>query len=356
MEHLVRFPKLGIEMTVQEQAFAIGPFSVRWYGVLIGFGFLLAVLYSFRCAKKMDINEDKLLDVIIWGIIGGIIGARLYFVIFFAGDFFTGPTFMDNFLKIFKTYEGGLGFYGGLMGALLAAGMTAKIKKMNIPALFDQIALGFLIGQGIGRWGNFMNQEAFGSPTDLPWGMASDMTGGVPVHPCFLYESLLCIFGFVLLHLFTRKFRRYDGQTFLLYIIWYGLIRFFIESLRTDSLLVRGTQIKVSMLVAALCVAGGIACLAVFRRRTVLSGCGCKKVMEANGIDLVTCQTIKTAEEEAAEKAAKEEKDSEMYSTIFGDLKDEESSVGEEDNAAENRESSEPEMSEEENETSDCEK
>lgn len=323
MTHLVSFPKLGIEITTHEQAFAIGSLSVRWYGILIGLGFLLAVLYGFRCAKKMDIDGDKLIDVIIWGIIGGVIGARLYYVIFYAGDFFTGATFMENFLKIFKIYEGGLGFYGGLIGALVAGGITAKVKKMNIPALFDQIALGFLIGQAIGRWGNFMNQEAFGAPTDLPWGMVSDNTGGVPVHPCFLYESLLCVAGFILLHFFTRRLRRYDGQTFLLYIIWYGTSRFFIEYLRTDSLVIANSGFKVSMVVAALCVLGGIICLFVFRRRTVLSGYGSKKVMEANGIDPITCQKIETPAEEMEEtEKAKEDRqsDKEEYSTIFGDL------------------------------------
>lgn len=331
MSHLVSFPKLGIDVTVNEEAFAIGSFSIRWYGILIGLGFLFAVLYAFRRAKKMDIDEDKLIDAVIWGIIGGVVGARLYYVIFYAGDFFTGATFMDNFLKIFKIHEGGLGFYGGMIGGLLAGGITAKVKKMNIPALFDQAALGFLFAQAVGRWGNFTNQEAFGSPTDLPWGMQSDMTGGVAVHPCFLYESLLCILGFILLDIFTRKLRRYDGQTFLLYIVWYGLIRFFIESLRTDSLMIWGTNLKVSMLVAALCAIGGGIALVLMRHRTVLSGCGCKKVMEANGIDLVSCQKVKTEEEAAAEKEEQEKADSETYSTIFGDLKEAEGTATEQD-------------------------
>jgi len=145
-------------------------------------------------------------------------------------------------------------------------------------------SLGFLIGQCIGRWGNFFNQEAFGVQTNLPWGMVSENTANVAVHPCFLYESLWCLLGFILLHIFSRKFRRYDGQVFILYLVWYGLGRFFIEGLRTDSLITPMLPIRVSQLVAAVTVLFGIALLIVFRNRTSLVGCGSKKVMELNGI------------------------------------------------------------------------
>lgn len=149
-------------------------------------------------------------------------------------------------------------------------------------------ALGFLIGQCIGRWGNFVNQEAFGRATDLPWAMYSEntvMEVGGAAHPCFLYESLWCLIGFILLHIFTRKFRRYDGQTFLLYVIWYGVGRFFIERLRTDSLLTPFLDLRVSQLVAAVSVLAAVVLLIVFRNRTSLTGCGSKKVMELNHID-----------------------------------------------------------------------
>lgn len=311
--YIVQFPKLGWEFTVNDTALQIGSFSIKWYGVIIGIGFLLAILYGFQNAKNVNVNSDKLLDAIIWGLIGGVVGARLYYVIFYPGD-----KYIQNPLEIFKIHSGGLAFYGGLIGALIAAIIVAKVKKMNIPALLDLVALGFLIGQGIGRWGNFVNQEAFGTVTDLPWGMSSINTGNQPVHPCFLYESLLCIVGFVLLHFFTRKFRRYDGQTFILYVIWYGFIRFFIEGLRTDSLYLFGTDLRVSQVVSGLAVIAGIALLVLFRNRTTLTGCGDKKVMELCGVVIGQEMTADTKAEET------EEEDTE--STIFGTLTKEERS------------------------------
>lgn len=280
MKHLVKFPKMGIEISVNEDVFKIGTFEVKWYGLLIGLGIVLAMIYAVKQAKKMDINIDDMLDVIIFGMIGGIVGARLYYVIFFPGD-----QYWQNPMKIFAIRDGGLGFYGGLIGGLLAALMVAKIRKINIPALFDLIALGFLIGSAIGRWGNFTNQEAFGGPTNLPWGMQSNNTllsVDGPVHPCFLYESLLCAIGFVALHFFNKNMRKYDGQTFLLYLAWYGFIRFIIESTRTDSLRIGGENgLKVSMVVSALFVVVAIVALIVLRNRTKLSGVGNRRVQEA---------------------------------------------------------------------------
>lgn len=215
-------------------------------------------------------------------------------------------------MEIFQIHDGGLAIYGGLIGAVVFGGLMAKIRKMKVAAVLDIASLGFFIGQGIGRWGNFINQEAFGSATDLPWGMHSDNTALVVdgnVHPCFLYESLLCLLGFVLLHFFTRKLRRYDGQTFLLYIVWYGACRFFIEGLRTDSLIIPGTGLRVSQVIAAACVVAGIILLVVFRHKTSLTGCGDPHVMEAVGLV------------EAAEPQPEEEH---IASTIFGDLPEEE--------------------------------
>lgn len=311
--YLVQFPKLGLEFTVSDTAFSIGNFSIKWYGIIIGIGFLLAILYGFKNAKNVNVNSDKLLDAIIWGLIGGVIGARLYYVAFYPGD-----KYINNPLEIFSIHSGGLAFYGGLIGALIAAIIVARIKKMKIPALLDLVSLGFLIGQGIGRWGNFVNQEAFGTVTDLPWGMSSVNTGNQPVHPCFLYESLLCIIGFVLLHFFTKKFRRYDGQTFILYVVWYGFIRFFIEGLRTDSLYLFGTGLRVSQVVSGLAVLAGIVLLILFRNRTTLSGCGSKKVMELRGVVI--------GQEMADEVKTEEKEDEDTESTIFGTLSKEERS------------------------------
>lgn len=311
MEHIVTFPHLNIEMTVKETAFTVGGFSVQWYGLLIGLGFLIAILYAFSSVKKLNIDEDKLIDAVMGGIVGGIIGARAYYIIFFPGDFFTGDTLSENIYQAINIHSGGLGFYGGFIGALLCGGIVAKIRKMNIPALFDVVGQGFLMGLTVGRWGNFVNQEAFGEATNLPWGMASDNTGGLTVHPCFLYESLACLLGFLLIHVFCRKFRRYDGQVFLLCIIWYGLLRFFVEQLRTDSLMIG--NIRVSVLVAALFVVLGSLILMIFRKRTALTGCGNAAIMKQNGVEFGSLQREREAQR-AEEEAAAQEKN-----TILGD-------------------------------------
>ena len=315
----VQFPGLGLEFTVNPVAFQFGPIqigpftfgTVYWYGIIIAAGLILAFLYASLSCKKMRINEDKLINCVIAGVIFGMIGARLYYVIFYPGD-----KYINNPLEIFNIHEGGLGIYGGIIAALAAGAITAKICKMKVGAVLDVASIGFLIGQGIGRWGNFINQEAFGGATDLPWGMMSSATQAVvpnsPVHPCFLYESLWCLLGFVLLHLFTRKLRRYDGQTFLLYVVWYGLGRFFIEGLRQDSLIIPGTALRVSQVVALVSVLAAVVLLIVFRERTSLSGCGAKDVMALNAVvDDIPDQEKKEDEEDGK-------------STIFGDLQFEE--------------------------------
>ncbi len=283
MTHVVDFPGLGLQFTVDEVAFTIGNFQVRWYGVIIAAGFLLAILYAFSSCKKMNIDGNRFIDAVVVGLIGAIVCARLYYVLFYPDNQY----YWEHPMEILNIHEGGLAIYGGLIGGMLFGGLTAKLRKLNTLAVLDVTSLGFLIGQGVGRWGNFVNQEAFGAATDLPWGMSSDNTLLVsegPVHPCFLYESILCFLGFLLLHIFTRKLRRYDGQTFLLYIVWYGACRFFIEGLRTDSLIIPGSSLRVSQVVAAACVLVGLILLFVFRRRTNLTGCGSRKVMEAVGL------------------------------------------------------------------------
>lgn len=278
----VQFPGLGISVNINPVAFSIGSMTVKWYGVIIAVGFLLAFLYAMKSCKKMRIDDDKFLDVVIVGIIGGIIGARAYYVLF---D--TSSQYIINPVSALYIWEGGLGIYGGIIGGLLCGALMAKHRKLSVLAVMDVASLGFLIGQTIGRWGNFVNQEAFGVETSLPWGMTSEATSRIasgPVHPCFLYESLWCLLGFVLLHIFSRKFRRYDGQVFLLYIIWYGVGRFFIEGLRTDSLITPFLPIRVSQLVAVISVIAAVVLLIVFRKRTVLTGCGSKKIMELNSL------------------------------------------------------------------------
>lgn len=305
MTYNVTFPHLGLEFNINPVAFSIGNFHVYWYGIIIAAGFLLALIYASFSCKKMNIDINRLFDVVIVGLIAGVIFARLFYVVFYPGD-----KYWKNPLEIFQIHDGGLAIYGGIIGAVVFGSLMAKLRKLKVTAVLDIAALGFLIGQCVGRWGNFINQEAFGSATELPWGMHSENTAAVVdgnVHPCFLYESLLCLLGFVLLHFFTCRFRRYDGQTFLLYIVWYGACRFFIEGLRTDSLIIPGTSLRVSQVIAAACVVAGIILLVLFRHRTSLTGCGDRRVMEAVGL---------------VESTALPE--DETPSTIFGDLPPEE--------------------------------
>ncbi|MFU0833415.1 MAG: Phosphatidylglycerol--prolipoprotein diacylglyceryl transferase [Oscillospiraceae bacterium] len=278
----VQFPGLGIDVTVNPIAFKIGDHPIAWYGIIIATGFLLAFFYAMASCKKFRVDQDRFVDVVMVGIVFGVIGARLYYVLFDASD-----QYINNPISVLYIWNGGLGIYGGIIGGLLFGSLMAKFRKLSIPATLDIASLGFLIGQTIGRWGNFVNQEAFGRETDLPWRMVSENTSLVSatgVHPCFLYESMWCLLGFILLHIFSRKFRRYDGQVFLLYLLWYGIGRFFIEGLRTDSLMTPIVALRVSQVVAAATVLTSIVLLIVFRNRTVLTGCGSHKIMELNSI------------------------------------------------------------------------
>ena len=256
MENIdVSFPGLGLNFSVNRVAFSIGDFNVYWYGIIIGAGFLLALLFALKNLKRFGINSDSFFDCVLVGLVAGIIGARLYYV------FFKWDHYSANPGEIMSIHSGGLAIYGGIIGGLGAACIMAKFRKINIPAMLDIGGMGFLIGQGIGRWGNFVNQEAFGTPTDLPWRMVSENTGNVGVHPCFLYESLWCLAGFFVLLLLSYKWRRFDGQMFLLYLIWYGLERMLVEGLRTDSLYTPFFGLRVSQILSAVLVVVGIALL-----------------------------------------------------------------------------------------------
>lgn len=259
----VSFPGFGVEFDISPVAFSVGSFTVYWYGIIIAVGFMLAVVYAMKNVKRFNIDDDKLLNCVIVGLITAIIGARLYYVLFSWDSFKYDP------IKILYIHQGGLAVYGGLIGALIGGLTVAKIQKMKIPPLLDMAALGFLIGQGIGRWGNFTNQEAFGCQTDLPWRMMSEATGNVGVHPCFLYESVWCLLGFFLLHFYSKRFKKYDGQIFLMYLVWYGFERTVVEGLRTDSLYLPFAQVRVSQLLSFLLFLTGLALLFVnwFRNR-----------------------------------------------------------------------------------------
>lgn len=259
MKNLIEFPGLGISLELSD-GIMIGSFKIAYYGIIISVGVLLAMIYAFYKFRKVGVNPDKAVDCIIGGMIGGIIGARLYFVIF------TWELYKDNLWSIFNTRNGGLAIYGGLIGGVLVGILIAKWRKIKVYPLLDVVGIAFLIGQGIGRWGNFFNVEAFGTNTTLPWGMTSPsvvnylsskmdyfssigltIDPNMPVHPCFLYESIWCIVGFFILNWYLKR-RKFDGEVFLMYLGYYGLGRSVIEGLRTDSLMI-GT-LRVSQLLA----------------------------------------------------------------------------------------------------------
>ena len=229
---VVGFPKLGIEnITMNPVAVDFGKLSIRWYGILILLGVLTAVFFGTRKMKHFDHTFDDVLDILIFALPSAVIGCRLYYCAF-AWD-----QFKDNPLRIITGWaDGGLAFYGGLIGGTLAGLIVMLVKKMNIPAILDLYITQFPIAQAIGRWGNFVNGEAYGAHTDLPWGMTvANRIEQMPVHPTFLYESLWNLLGFILLYLHLTH-RKFNGQNALMYLAWYGFGRFFIEGLRADSL------------------------------------------------------------------------------------------------------------------------
>lgn len=228
---------------------------VYWYAVIIALGFILAILYILKRRSAFGLTQDNVLDMFIICVPFGIIGARLYYVIFNPADYF-GP---GKWLNILKVWEGGLAIYGGIIAAAVALFLYSRRKKIPILVFLDVGALGLLIGQAIGRWGNFMNREAYGSVTNLPWKMGlTSLSETIYVHPTFLYESIWNVIGFVIIHISSKKYRKYDGQIFLLYLAWYGFGRFWIEGLRTDSLYLFSTDIRVSQLLAAVTFAAAI--------------------------------------------------------------------------------------------------
>ncbi len=267
----VEFPNLfnGMRITYT-RGFSVFGFSIYWYGILIGVGIVLAYFYAMhRLEKDFGIVKDRAFDVIFAATIGGFLCARIYYCVFTTLNPDSGMkyTFVTTFTTI---HDGGIAIYGGIIGAVLIGLLFCKIRKVHFRAMTDVAALGFLIGQCIGRWGNFINQEAYGEACGKDYllamtgtRIAEEMGEGVCVHPCFLYESLWCLLGFVLLHFYSKKLRTYDGEIALLYVAWYGLERFFVEGLRTDSLM--AGKFRVSQLVAAVSFVAAVALFAVFK-------------------------------------------------------------------------------------------
>lgn len=265
MDYHVYFPNLNFDITINPIAFAFGSYKVYWYGLIIAAAMILCVIYAYKSAPRYNVNPNKLINCVLVGIISGIIGARLYFC-FFQWDYYS-----KNPIEILYINNGGLAIYGGIIGAMIGGLIVVKVQKMKALPVLDITMVSFLLGQGIGRWGNFMNQEAFGTPTNLPWAMMSEGTNGIAVHPCFLYESLWCLLGFVLLHFFGKYRQKYAGQLLFCYMVWYGFERMIVEGLRTDSLYlpfsIFGADIRVSQVLSFAIFVAGIILLIINRKK-----------------------------------------------------------------------------------------
>jgi len=250
MTNVIAFPGLGLEFTINRVALSIGPFTIYWYGIIIAIGFMLAVWYGMHRIKEIGLKSDDLIDLLLFAVPIAIIGARAYYVIFNYDKIY----YYDH-ASMFKIWDGGLAIYGGLIAAVLTGIVFALVKGIRIGVLLDIGAMGFLIGQSVGRWGNFMNAEAYGSATDSFLRMEitnlTTMASTGAVHPTFLYESLWNAVGFLLLHLYFRK-RKINGEIFAYYVAWYGLGRGIIEGLRSDSLYLLDTGLRVSQVFAFL--------------------------------------------------------------------------------------------------------
>lgn len=275
---VVFFPGLGIEpQIINSVAFRLGDLTVYWYGLIITCGIILAFTYASFMTKREGIKFDDLLDMAIWGIVCGVVGARLYYVLT------SLDKFKGDFWSVFRIWEGGIAIYGAIIGGALALTLVCRRKKISVMKTFDAVAPAVMIGQIIGRWGNFMNGEAYGSivhsdsflyrfrmgiypHTQLDsyisgiGGIVTDDSALAYVHPTFLYESVWNLIGLIIINVIYLRKKKFDGQIFFMYIAWYGLGRTFIELLRTDSLYIFET-IRISSLVGCLCFFFGLAML-----------------------------------------------------------------------------------------------
>lgn len=287
MINTVFFPGLGLEFELNRVAFSLFGHNIYWYGVIIAAGFLLAVIYGLWRAPRFSMDPDVITDAIFVVVPSAIVGARLYYVIFNPAVCFDANGSF-SLLRAAAFWDGGLAIYGGVIATVASGLIFARVRRVNFWSGMDITVYGLLIGQMIGRWGNFVNVECYGGVTTLPWRMCSAsianelwrdgliesaeayqsvLDGTLGVHPTFLYESLWNLLGFILLILLAKKGRKFNGQMFLSYVVWYGLGRAVIEGLRTDSLYFFGTGIRSSQLLGVVSAAAGIA-LYVYRLKT----------------------------------------------------------------------------------------
>ena len=281
MHTMIEFPNLGIYLENVGKAVTVFNFDIAYYGITIGIGMLMGILIASWQAKRVGVNPEHIVDLAMYGIIFGIIGARIYYVVF------SWDMYKDDPLSVFNLREGGLAIYGGVIAAIITVIIFGKVKKISAPLLFDAAGPGLILGQAIGRWGNFFNREAFGEYTDNLLAMRipidavrkSDVTelmrehiqtidgvDFIQVHPTYLYESFWCLMILVIMLVFT-KYKKFDGEVFLIYLLGYGLGRVWIEGLRTDQLLLPVVGLPVSQLLAGLLIVGSLSAIVVIRMR-----------------------------------------------------------------------------------------
>lgn len=263
MTQIVSFPGLGFSFSISPDAFTIGSLTIKWYGIIFACAFLVGTLYVLKNTKKFGLDADRVVDVLLGAILAGVIGARIYYVAF------SWDMYKNNPIDIFKIWNGGIGIYGGVIAAVLCGYFLCRWRKVRFLPMLDLCSAGLILAQAIGRWGNFVNVEAFGCATTMPWRMTSEYAGGIGstmverylstltqeqveamggmeaigVHPTFFYESIWCFLGFFLLMWMTKR-RKFDGQLILLYTMWYGAERFMVEGLRTDSLMAGNLRVS----------------------------------------------------------------------------------------------------------------
>lgn len=303
----VSFPKLGLDFNVSREAFKIINMPIYWYGIIIAFGFFVCILWAMKDSRKFGLTPDDVIDLMLFAGPVAIVCARLYFVVFKWEDY------KYDLKQIFNIRNGGLAVLGGIIGAVITAYFVARYKKIPILKFFDFAVPYIPLGQAIGRWGNFFNQEAFGTNTDLPWGMTSSairnylsnnaqslQAQGItvypdrPVHPTFLYESIWCFIIFALL-LWMRKKKKFEGEVFCLYFVTYGLGRAVIEGLRTDSLMIgnlRASQLLSVILVVVFVI------IIVFMRNKIKNNLDTAEVGHSGYADV-----LKLMEEEEGQAA-----------------------------------------------------
>lgn len=263
MTNLVTFPGLGLEFALNRVAITVFGWPIYWYGVIIGCGFLLAVVLCCRWAPRFGINSDQIMDMLIFAVPMALVGLRSYYVIFYL-DLYRRVDGSLDWGAILRVTDGGLAIYGGIIACAITLLVFCRVRKISFLSFADLGVHGLLIGQCIGRWGNFMNVEAYGSVTGLPWRMCSEsianelwskgllesqeayqavLDGALGVHPTFFYESVWNLAGIFLVYFLGRYARKFDGQIFLTYVLWYGLGRAWIEGMRTDSLYFFGLEL-----------------------------------------------------------------------------------------------------------------